>query len=615
MTKCATGWRSTYAGRSLDRGRAFFGLAVLVAVAAYTPGSGAAGAGSRPAWSIGTHKQLFVDGAWIEAGENVVLTMNPPQQTGERLVAADQPWEKGAWIHCYNSIVKEEGPDGPRIRLWYDLILDKPPGYPGDRRAVAYAESRDGIRFRKPILGLVDKDGSKENNLVMPTDLSRLAVAGSSVMRDENPRCAPGERYKSWAKLYPKRRQAAPGHGRAGFPVEEQGGNRVWYSPDGLRWTLYPPPTGLRGSDTQPSWFWDTRIGRYLGYSREWVELTPGKTARMVGYNESDDMLHWDSFAVAIRADESDATVPLDWVSGSGRVISEREAARIADRPGANREGDPAYFAAAMDVYGTGVFKYAEAEDVYFALVPAFYHWRMRDGNPWPDTFDVQLAVSRDGKQFQRLGGRRPFIRLGPEGSFYSRWVWAFPQPIRMGDEMWLYYHGQNSDHSHRIDPRAQAHQDGITRAILRLDGFVSADVPPSGGWLVTPPLVFDGVRLELNLDTSAGGVARVEIQDASGRPIPGYTLAEADELNGNSVRMPVSWRGSRDVGPLAGRPVKLHFRLRDCKLYAFQFRSSSCRPRDPPSDAVTTPSVLGRSGCAWACGRTRRLRAVGSCV
>ena len=49
-------------------------------------------------------------------------------------------------------------------------------------------------------------------------------------------------------------------------------------------------------------------------------------------------------------------------------------------------------------------------------------------------------------------------------------------------------------------------------------------------------------------------------------------SLAEADELNGNSVRMPVSWHGRQDVGPLAGRPVRLHFRLRDCKLYAFQF-------------------------------------------
>ena len=137
-------------------------------------------------------------------------------------------------------------------RLWYDVLLDKPAEYPGDRRAVAYAESRDGIHFRKPILGLVAKDGSTQNNLVMPTDLERLALAGGSVMRDENPKCPPGERYKSWAKLYAKRRQGPPTQGGGGFPVEEKGGNRMWYSPDGLRWTLYPPPPGCAARTPSP---------------------------------------------------------------------------------------------------------------------------------------------------------------------------------------------------------------------------------------------------------------------------------------------------------------------------------------------------------------------------
>jgi hypothetical protein len=122
------------------------------------------------------------------------------------------------------------------------------------------------------------------------------------------------------------------------------------------------------------------------------------------------------------------------------------------------------------------------------------------------------------------------------------------------------------------VDPKARSCETAISRVIMRLDGFVSADANYTGGWLTTPPLMFEGAMLELNLDTSAGGVARVEIQDASGNPVPGHTLDEADELNGNSVRMPVSWHGRSDVSNLAGDPVKLHFKLRNCKLYAFQF-------------------------------------------
>ena len=187
-------------------------------------------------------------------------------------------------------------------------------------------------------------------------------------------------------------------------------------------------------------------------------------------------------------------------------------------------------------------------------------------GNGWSPGF---VPV---GSRPVPVSPRQPFLRLGPEGSFYSKWLWACPRPIRVGDELWFYYAGSNRDHGRRAGPSDHKPQAALTRAILRLDGFVSADAAYSGGTLTTPPIIFQGSCLELNLDTSAGGSARVEIQDASGKPLAGYGSAEADELNGNSVNMRVSWRGSADVSALSGKPVKLHFKLRSCKRYAFQF-------------------------------------------
>ncbi len=150
---------------------------------------------------VGHQKQLFLDQKFIESSDGITLRMNPPYQTGERLVVVDQPWEQGANIHVYGSVLKEDGPDGPRIRLWYDLYTGK--GRPGEGfRGLCYAESRDGIHFEKPILGLVELNGSRENNLVMPTDLSLMTVGGGSVARDTNPDCPPEKRYKSWSKLY-----------------------------------------------------------------------------------------------------------------------------------------------------------------------------------------------------------------------------------------------------------------------------------------------------------------------------------------------------------------------------------------------------------------------------
>jgi hypothetical protein len=58
-----------------------------------------------------------------------------------------------------------------------------------------------------------------------------------------------------------------------------------------------------------------------------------------------------------------------------------------------------------------------------------------------------------------------------------------------------------------------------------------------------------------------------------SGEPVRGFTMAEADELNGNSVRFVATWNnGKSDVSRLAGKPVRLRIKMRAAKLYAFQF-------------------------------------------
>jgi hypothetical protein len=54
--------------------------------------------------------------------------------------------------------------------------------------------------------------------------------------------------------------------------------------------------------------------------------------------------------------------------------------------------------------------------------------------------------------------------------------------------------------------------------------------------------------------------------------PITGYTRHEATRLYENSVDLTVTWGDNDSVAALAGKPIKLRFLMRDCKLYAFQF-------------------------------------------
>ena len=526
--------------------------------------------GATPAIDVGTRKQLFIDTRFVQASEGITLSAHSPYQTGEQTVTPDATWEKGDTIGSYSTIVREDRPDGPLFRLWYMIESGEPTaatGFNPPFMGVAYAESTDGLHFRKPQLGLVEKGGSKENNLVIPSDPSLMRVGGGSVGFDENPNCPPAERYKSWSKIYPK----PPASGM-------HMGHGIWASPDGLHWKFLIQPTGLRAADTQPSWFWDTRLGKYVGYSREWVNVQGEGPVRMASRVESEDMRSWSGMQIALSPDTRDfAAYPRPVVNFEtfhlvkDRLVGEN-GRKTPDGSLMKGDDDVPIPGAPVDMYGPGVFPYREADDVYVGLVPMFYHWRFQGKSTWPDTCDVQLALSRDGIHFIRPEKRQPFLALGPGGRFDSRWIWPMVRPVRMGDELWFYYVGLNQDHSSRVDAKAKGPMSAISRAVLRLDGFVSADADYEGGWMLTPPIRFSGSKLELNVDTSAGGEVEVEVLDALGTPISGYTLADADPINANSIRTPVSWHTSTDVTRLAGRTIQLHIRMRNARLYAFQF-------------------------------------------
>ncbi len=466
---------------------------------------------------IGTQKQLFIDEFLVAFSQNVTLTMNPPHQIFEPVLAADKPWEV-LGIGAYNIVIKE----GEKFRMWYDALFIGGLPQEGARR-LCYAESTDGINWHKPVLGLVEFDGSKENNIVAPLN-PRRSMQGATVFIDA--RAPEEERYKLWSKLLVTKEDRAKGL---------ESGLWAMYSPDGIHWTPYDDnPNPRTHCDTQNVVFWDESIERYVGYVR-WKEGEEEKRWRAVGRVESTDFHNWSKVEKVFEADELDLN-----------VIPAR-----GDIP-------------VVDFYTSAAMKYPFAQNTYFMLPSAFWHW---GEDRFPDTMDVQLLTSRDGIRWQRAGGRKSFMRLGPSDGLASKMIFSCPGVVRVGDELWLYFAGFNQPHF------AKSRGSALFRSILRLDGFISADTPYEGGELTTVPIVFSGSRLELNLDTSAGGSVKVEIQNESGCPIDGFKLEDVDELNGNSVRMLVTWNGKSDVSALADKAVKIRFVMRNAKLYAFQFK------------------------------------------
>ena len=105
------------------------------------------------------------------------------------------------------------------------------------------------------------------------------------------------------------------------------------------------------------------------------------------------------------------------------------------------------------------------------------------------------------------------------------------------------------------------------------MDGFVSVGAPYRGGEFTTRPLKFQGKHLVINFATSAVGSVRVEIQNAAGKTIDGYALADCPEIYGDAIEQVVRWEGGSDVGKLAGKPIRLRFVLKDADLYGLRFR------------------------------------------
>ena len=181
------------------------------------------------------------------------------------------------------------------------------------------------------------------------------------------------------------------------------------------------------------------------------------------------------------------------------------------------------------------------------------------------------LMASRDGVRFKRWN--EAFLPPGPErpgtwnyGHQYIAWHLVETKSSLAGaaDELSLY-----ASESYWTGTSSE-----VRRYTLRLDGFVSAHAPMAGGELVTRPVKFDGTKLALNFATSAAGSVRVELQDAAGKPLPGFALDDCPPVFGDTVDRVVGWKGQPDLAKAAGRPVRVRFVLNDAHVYAFQFRA-----------------------------------------
>ena len=145
---------------------------------------------------IGPRRELLVDDFMIEKLDGTRLELHRPMPRDVAIVH-DRPWEGSG--SGYHSVFR----DGDLLRMYYkawQLTVHEGKLIQPHPLFACYAESRDGIHWEKPELGLVEFNGSTKNNILLaPGRIGNVdADPGHiAVFKDDFPSCPPEARYKA----------------------------------------------------------------------------------------------------------------------------------------------------------------------------------------------------------------------------------------------------------------------------------------------------------------------------------------------------------------------------------------------------------------------------------
>jgi hypothetical protein len=469
---------------------------------------------------LGTAHRLFLDDFVVAESNELMRQIHPVTKSpANPVIWPEEEWEY-PYALLYGSVIRED--DG--YRMWYL-----------SRRAVHYAESEDGVAWTKPTLGLFKLDGHDTNAVVQREGENVEASLPYfyelfGVLRDDK-ETDPAWRYKMG---YLSIERGYEGPRMDPFHRGQRRGLGVAVSPDGLNWSGLEPWTTEAICDGASHWMYDTNTSQYVLFGR--TKLVDEELVKAWGENEHVKKYYWGR-SVA-RTESPDF---LDW------DFEDPASAPVVMVPDAN---DPP----GTEIYGMAVFPY---ESIYIGLVQRFLN------DPVDNRLDIQLAVSHDGKSFERVSDRTPFIPCGPVGSWdrYNN-AMANNPPIPVGDNLRFYYSGRTYRHGPYDGPDKGVIGGGIGFAEIQRDRFVSLGASFSGGSLTTKPMQLEGKTLHINGDSDFGSIM-VEALNDSDEIIATSRLIRQDGLD-----IAVEWETG--ALPEAGNSVRLRFTLANALLFSF---------------------------------------------
>lgn len=417
----------------------------------------------------------------------------------------------GAGTMCYGTVLRDNG----IFRMWYSA-------WPRDWKdgansgLVGYAESDDGLVWRKPNLGLVDYKGKG-------TDNNLIDIFGHSFTVFIDPDAPAGSCYRATMSI----------NGKGGY------GYYTAHSADGLKWEYDQLVPQWKSNDVITSIYHPGQKRGIVAMKARPYPSVNGIPRRSIEIAELRDG-RWSEAHSALLPDELTDTDAVSRGYSCG------------------------------DYYGMGMMP-AGSGTVGFL-------WQFRRSDMMHGVNDVTLVYQAGhGERWEHVPGRPDFISHA-DPSFGKGTVYTSSCPVTVGDEQWLYFTAYTRIHGWYIhkdkeiaDRRMQTVIDeGLSRIGVarwpkwRLFGFRS---DPKGSLTLTLHGIKEPCRLLLNYECEQGGSVRISLED-----MPGRTEENSIPLTGSSFDAAATWSDGDVLEPRPeGQSVKVTLHMDRASVYAYQ--------------------------------------------
>ncbi len=473
---------------------------------------------------------------------NTRIVVGQATYVGPLVTLSTGNWEKDWYFRNHGQVSYDstaysgQYPKQP-WRWWY-MLKSRADG----RICWAYAESSDGIHWKKPVLNPTgDRNTPEPNNIVQH---------GTGYL-NPNPNAPRNDRY-----LHLYRNTDDPAFHRL----------YVQTSPDGINVTppvlvFNEPSSRAYALDGGNQLYWDPAERNYVLTVRYWYTAS-GNPAPGAGMTE-------------YRGGATKRSATIEGLLSS--PIEYNLKPNLLYGP-ITENGD--------DIYMTNIVVY---HGQFIATPNVFHAPRDNHNISWTETLGVsgsiypQLLYSRDSKTWladAETKGASLINLTRHNPNFKADGDMVFMEPlVEQGGKIWFFYSYRDFPHN-SYDGKDEKTRSMTTHiAQMRIDGFMAiANQPENVGlWTTSVLKVPTNAELRLNTLVAARGSVKVEVMDAGGKPIARYTAKDSAAIvKGDYLAAKPSWRGSRSLKSLAGRNVKLRFMLKNASLYSFEFVKSA---------------------------------------